>query len=72
MPHYVVPFDFGEAVYIDNDTELVGRVLAVMVKGGEGCLIQVGWIHNGDSKSDWFHSWRLRKAPESKKTGEVR
>ena len=54
-----VDFAPGDEVKIDN--EIVGFVIEVSCSLGRK-VYRVAWMHNGDSRSDYFDSFRLRAA----------
>ena len=55
-----LPFSLGDRVVIDNDTSLVAYVTEVSVSWPERILIECSWMHNGESKSAYFDTFRLK------------
>ena len=61
---YCCPFAIGDRVLIDNDTDIVARVLNVRFHsaGWDAC---VGWMHNGGNYEAVIDGFRLEAAPDA-------
>ena len=55
---YESDFALRDRVNIDGDKLIVGTVTAVLWREDKA-LIEVSWIHNGDSKACWIEQYRL-------------
>jgi hypothetical protein len=55
-------FKFRDRVIIDGDADLVGVVTGFVFREGGVTLIEVCWMHNGDSKESRIEEWRLTPA----------
>jgi hypothetical protein len=61
MKTIVVEYTPADRVLIDR--EITGHVTEVSVLPGPRILYQVSWMHNGDSRKDYFDGFRLEAAP---------
>lgn len=52
-------FAFGDRVHVDDDRDLIGRVVGFCWASGDGCTTKVAWMHNGAAHEGWFQPWRL-------------
>lgn len=57
------PFDMGQRVVVDGDDSLVGTITAFTFRFGDYYVVEVSYVHNGDSKHTDVEPWRLKAAP---------
>jgi hypothetical protein len=60
---FATRFAFGQAVRIDGDHTLVGRVTGFHWSAADDHKVEVQWLYNGLSYTSWFHESRLSAVP---------
>jgi hypothetical protein len=57
-------WNFRDRVYLDNDNSIVGFITAFQFREERPPMIEVAWVHNGDSRAAWFEEWRLERVKQ--------
>jgi len=57
-------FALKDRVWIDGEGSIEGWVTAIQFRSDREPVLEVSYLHNGDSKVAWFEQWRLTKAGE--------
>lgn len=55
-------FSLGEQVKIDRDPSIVGTIIGVMFRHGNGgpvCNLEIAYTSNGELEEHWIESWRV-------------